>query len=254
MLKGKMSLILCVVLIISLSAIGCTGLGQKKDQANDKAGLQIYSMSTGLGSVSNNNIDLHRLTYTINLSNENTEDHWQVLYRAGFYRGGPILMSAIAGIDQALWDIKGKYYNAPIYQLIGGACRDKIRVYCWIGGDRPQDVGAQAKEKQEQGYTAIKMNGTEELHYIDSYSKIDEAVARVAAIRETCGKDFGIAVDFHGRVHKAMAKILVKELESYRLMFIEEPVLAENIEALKENQALSHSYSNGRKDVFAVGF
>lgn len=162
------------------------------------------------------------------------EDHWQVLYRAGFYRGGPILMSAISGIDQALWDIKGKYFNAPVYQLLGGVCRNKVRVYCWIGGDRPQDVGSAAKEKMEQGYTAVKMNGTEELHYIDSYKKIDAAVERVAAIREACGPDFGIAVDFHGRVHKAMAKVLAKELEPYRLMFIEEPVLAENNETLRE--------------------
>jgi len=102
------------------------------------------------------------------------EDHWQAMYRGGFYRGGPILMSAIAGIDQALWDIKGKFYNAPIYQLLGGACRDSIRVYSWIGGDRPSDVGEAALEKKQAGFTAIKMNATEELQYIDSYEKIDE--------------------------------------------------------------------------------
>ena len=77
------------------------------------------------------------------------EDLWNVLYRAGFYRGGPILMSAMAGIDQALWDIKGKHFNAPVYQLMGGPCRDRMRVYSWIGGDRPSDVAKAAKEKQE---------------------------------------------------------------------------------------------------------
>lgn len=162
------------------------------------------------------------------------EDHWQVLYRGGFYRGGPILMSAISGIDQALWDIKGKYYNAPVYDLLGGACRDKIKVYSWIGGDRPSDVAAAALEKKQQGFTAIKMNGTEELQYIDSYDKIDAVIERVDAIRKVVGKSFGIGVDFHGRVHKPMAKVLAKELEPYRLMFIEEPVLDENLEALKE--------------------
>lgn len=162
------------------------------------------------------------------------EDHFQVLYRGGFYRGGPILMSAISGIEQALWDIKGKYYNAPVHELLGGAVRDKLRVYVWIGGDRPSDVGAQAKKQVAAGFTALKMNGTGELNYIDSYSKIDEAVARMAAAREAVGKDIGIAVDFHGRVHKAMAKILVKELEPFRPMFIEEPVLAEHNEALRE--------------------
>jgi galactonate dehydratase len=162
------------------------------------------------------------------------EDHWNMLYRSGFYRGGPILMSAIAGIDQALWDIKGKYYNAPVYQLLGGACRDSIRVYSWIGGDRPSDVGKAGKEIVDAGFTAVKMNGTEELQYIDSYEKIDQAVERIATVREAVGDYVGIGIDFHGRVHKPMAKILAKELEPFRPMFIEEPVLAENNEALRE--------------------
>ncbi|KRE49078.1 galactonate dehydratase [Paenibacillus sp. Soil724D2] len=162
------------------------------------------------------------------------EDMFQVLYRGGFYRGGPILTSAISGIEQALWDIKGKFYNAPVYDLLGGACRDKTRVYSWIGGDRPSDVGQAAKQQVAAGFTAVKMNATEEMHYIDSISKVDEAIARIAAVREAVGKDVGIGIDFHGRVHKSMAKIIVKELEQYRPMFIEEPVLPENNEALKE--------------------
>ena len=162
------------------------------------------------------------------------EDIFNVLYRAGFYRGGGVLMSAIAGIDQALWDIKGKYFNAPVYELMGGKCRDRMRVYSWIGGDRPQDVGSAAKERQNAGFSAIKMNATEELQMIDSYEKVDAVLERVAAIRESCGKYFGIAVDFHGRVHKPMAKILAKKLEEYDLMFIEEPVLCEHMEDFKE--------------------
>jgi galactonate dehydratase len=161
------------------------------------------------------------------------EDHWQVLYRGGFYRGGPILMSAIAGIDQALWDIKGKYYNAPVHELLGGSCRERIRVYSWIGGDRPNDVAEAALEKKRQGFTAIKMNATEELHYIDSYEKVDAVIQRVEAIRKATGENFGIGIDFHGRVHKPMAKLLVKAMEPYHLMFIEEPVLTENLDALK---------------------
>jgi galactonate dehydratase len=118
--------------------------------------------------------------------------------------------------------------------LLGGACRDSIRVYTWIGGDRPSDLGHAALEKKESGFIAIKMNATEELQYIDSYEKIDQVVARVAALRETVGPHFGIGIDFHGRVHKPMAKILAKALEPYRLMFIEEPVLPENNEALRD--------------------
>ncbi len=172
--------------------------------------------------------------YLIGKDPRNIEDIWQTLYRAAFYRGGPIISSAISGIEQALWDIKGKYYNMPVYEFLGGKCRDKIKVYCWIGGDRPSDVGQSALTQKNLGFTAVKMNATEELHYIDKFSKIDAVCERVSAIRETCGKDFGIAVDFHGRVHKSMAKELAKALSPYNLMFIEEPVLSENYEALSE--------------------
>jgi galactonate dehydratase len=164
----------------------------------------------------------------------NIEDHWNMMYRSGFYRGGPILMSAIAGIDQALWDIKGKFYNAPIHQLLGGKARDAMRVYSWIGGDRPAEVGVAAQKMMASGFTAVKMNATEELQYIDSFDKIDQAVQRVATVREVVGKNFDIGIDFHGRVHKPMAKILAKELEAFYPMFIEEPVLPENNEALRE--------------------
>lgn len=162
------------------------------------------------------------------------EDLWQTMYRTGFYRGGPVMMSAIAGIDQALWDIKGKYYQMPVYEMLGGACRDKLKVYCWIGGDRPNDIRRQALEKYEQGYRAVKMNATEEMHYIDTFDKVEAVVERVAAIREALGMKMDIAVDFHGRVHKAMAKVLARELEPLHPMFIEEPVLPQNNEALRE--------------------
>lgn len=174
------------------------------------------------------------MEYLIGKDPMHIEDHWNVMYRAGFYRGGPILMSAIAGIDQALWDIKGKFYNAPIYQLMGGKARDTMKVYSWIGGDRPAEVGLEAKKMVDQGFLAVKMNATEELQYVDSHAKIDQAIARIAAVREAGGPDFGIGIDFHGRVHKPMAKILAKELEPFRPMFIEEPVLPENNEDLRE--------------------
>lgn len=164
----------------------------------------------------------------------NIEDHWNMMYRSSFYRGGPILMSAISGIDQALWDIKGKYYNAPVHELLGGACRESMKVYSWIGGDRPQDTANAAKKALENGFEAIKMNATEELQYIDSYDKIESVVQRVAGIREAAGNQLGIGIDFHGRVHKPMAKVLAKELEPYNPMFIEEPMLSENIEAVRE--------------------
>lgn len=162
------------------------------------------------------------------------EDHWNVMYRAGFYRGGAIHMSAIAGIDQALWDIKGKAFGMPVWQLLGGRCRDRIRVYSWIGGDRPADTARAARDVVARGFTAVKMNGTEEMQFIDSHEKVDAAIARVAAIRDAVGPYIGIGVDFHGRVHKPMAKVLARELQPFDLMFIEEPVLSENFDALPE--------------------
>ena len=172
--------------------------------------------------------------YLLQADPSRIEDIWTTLYRAGFYRGGGIMMSAISGIDQALWDIKGKLFQVPVYELMGGACRDKMRVYSWVGGDRPSDVGKAAREKLEEGFTAVKMNATEELQMIDSYDKLDAVLERVAAIRESCGRAFGIAIDFHGRVHKPMAKVLAKKLEEFDPMFLEEPVLCENMEAFAE--------------------
>ncbi|MGL5955049.1 MAG: galactonate dehydratase [Brevinema sp.] len=172
--------------------------------------------------------------YIIHQNPENIEDLWNVMYRGGFYRGGPILMSAIAGIDQALWDIKGKKYHTPVYNLMGGMCRKTIKAYSWVGGDRPDEVAKASKRRQQAGFTAIKMNATEELQFIDDYIKIDAVLERVASIRESCGKYFGIGIDFHGRVHKPMAKVLAKKLEEFDPMFLEEPILCENGESFRD--------------------
>lgn len=158
---------------------------------------------------------------------------WQELHRS-FFRGGPINGTIISGIEMALWDIKGKYYNAPVYELLGGAVRDKIMVYSWIGGDRPDEVVESALDRLDRGFKAVKMNATEELHYIDSFKKVQEVVDRVASIRNKVGYDLEIGVDFHGRVHKPMAKVLAKELEPYKPMFLEEVVLPENEEHFAE--------------------
>ena len=172
--------------------------------------------------------------YLIGQDPRNIEDLWTVMYRGGFYRGGGIMMSALAGIDQALWDIKGKALGVPAYELLGGKVRDKIRVYSWIGGDRPSDTAAAAKDAVDRGFTAVKMNGTEELQYIDTWDKVQGCLENVQAVREAVGDNVGIGVDFHGRVHKPMAKVLLKELEPFKLMFIEEPVLSENVNSMLE--------------------
>ncbi|MBZ5856434.1 galactonate dehydratase [Flavihumibacter profundi] len=169
--------------------------------------------------------------YIIGKDARQVEDIWQVLYRGGFYRGGPILMSAISGIDQALWDIKGKALGVPVYELLGGAVRDKMKIYGWIGGDKPANVVAEAKKRMEHGFTAVKMNACAEMEWIDTPDKIRDAVDCIAAVREAIGYNSGLGIDFHGRVHKGMAKSFMKELDYLKPMFIEEPVLSENKEA-----------------------
>ncbi|EFW99389.1 mandelate racemase muconate lactonizing enzyme family protein [Grosmannia clavigera kw1407] len=158
---------------------------------------------------------------------DDIEHIWQLSWRTSFYRGGPVFMSALSGIDIALWDLKARKLGVPIYQLLGGKLRTKLRVYAWIGGDRPGDVVNQAPRmaRREQGFRAVKMNGTEDLGWLDRPAALDDCVERVKAVR-ALGIDVG--VDFHGRVHKPMAKQLARALEPHRPLFIEEPLLSEH--------------------------
>jgi galactonate dehydratase len=155
------------------------------------------------------------------------EDHWQVLTRGGFYRGGPVLSSAVAGIDQALWDIAGKTYGAPVYQLLGGPVRDKARVYTWIGGDEPGEVADQARGQVEAGFTAVKMNASGRMEPIETPRGAQAVIDRVAAVRDAIGPDRDLVVDFHGRVSTAMSRRLLPLLEPLSPLFVEEPSLPE---------------------------
>jgi galactonate dehydratase len=141
-----------------------------------------------------------------------------------------VFMSALSGLDIALWDLKARKLGVPIYQLLGGKLRDQIKVYAWIGGDRPSDVEAQALARKSQGFTAVKMNATEHLGWLDSPHALDACVERLKTVK-ALGMDAG--VDFHGRVHRPMAKQLAAALAPHRPMFIEEPLLSEHPEAIR---------------------
>ncbi|KAG9313469.1 enolase C-terminal domain-like protein [Chiua virens] len=155
----------------------------------------------------------------VNWDADGIEDIWQAAYRARFYRGGPVLMSALSGLDIALWDIKGKKLGVPVWQLLGGKVRDRLRVYGWIGGDNPSAVREAAVERKEQGFTAVKMNATVEgVAWIDSPDVLTSTVERVREVR-SLGMDVG--VDFHGRLHKGMARQLAALLEKEGVLFIE---------------------------------
>ncbi len=159
------------------------------------------------------------------------EHIWQVAYRGGFYRGGPVLMSALAGLEQALWDLKGRAVGLPVWEMLGGRVRDRIRAYAWIGGDRPNEIADAAKARRAQGFSAVKMNATAEIDWIGTPKLFDEVIERVKAAQDA-GMDVGL--DFHGRVHRPLAKQLAKALEPLGLLFIEEPILSENPEGLAQ--------------------
>ena len=178
---------------------------------------------------------VHELeSYLIGQDPRRIEHIWQTLYRGGFYRGGPVLTSALSGIDQALWDIKGKALGVPVYDLLGGAVRDKMAVYSWIDSDTPEIAARSVKEKMAQGFTTVKMFGTCATGWIDDRKAINDLLERVQAVRDAAGSAFGIAIDFHGRAHHSMARTLLKELEPLKPLFVEEPVLVENLGAFAD--------------------
>ncbi|KAL4939437.1 hypothetical protein BDV06DRAFT_231068 [Aspergillus oleicola] len=167
----------------------------------------------------------------IGLDANKIEHIWQLFWRHGFYRGGPVFMSALSGVDIALWDLKGRTLGVPVYELLGGQVRQKVQVYAWIGGDRPSDVEVAAKARIAQGLKCIKMNATEDVNWVDSPRVLDATVERLKTVK-ALGLDAGL--DFHGRLHKPMAKQLAKALEPYKPLFIEEPLLCEHPEAIKQ--------------------
>lgn len=188
------------------------------------------------------------------------ETVWQIGYRGGFYRGGPVLMSALSGLEQALWDLKGKALGLPVWEMLGGRVRDRIQAYAWIGGDRPGEVAEASRARKAQGFCAVKMNATAELRALESPRALDEVVARVEAVK---GEGLDVGIDFHGRVHKPMAKGLLRRLEPLQPLFVEEPLLSEHPEALKELAQISsipialgeRVYSRwGFKPLLASGF
>jgi galactonate dehydratase len=156
--------------------------------------------------------------------------HWQAIYKHAFYRGGPILTSALSGIDQALWDIKGKALGVPVYELLGGPTRDRIRVYAH--GDRPE----QLKAGVAKGFTAFKTGPAKKrpARYIETPAAVQYAAEQFGELRRAVGNDVDIAIDFHGAISPATAKLLIKALEPYQPMFVEEPVNCQEHDVMAE--------------------
>jgi len=183
------------------------------------------TVSTAVGELSE---------YLIGADPLRIEQHWQVLTKGGFYRGGPVLSSAVAGLDQALWDIAGKAHGVPVHELLGGPVRDRVRVYSWIGGDDPHDLADAAWAQVDAGFSAVKMTGTGPTAALESSARMDRVIARLAAVRDAIGAERDIVVDFHGRVSKALARRLLPLLEPLRPLFVEEPIVPELSQDLGE--------------------
>jgi galactonate dehydratase len=156
--------------------------------------------------------------------------HWQAIYRHAFYRGGPVLTSALSGIDMALWDIKGKALGVPVHELLGGPTRDKVRVYAHAG------TPDQIKRARARGFTAFKTNPAKRRpsRYVETPAEVHYAAERFAELRRAGGDDVDIAIDFHGAISPALAKLLIKALEPYQPMFVEEPCQAQNHDVMAE--------------------
>ena len=156
--------------------------------------------------------------------------HWQAIYRHAFYRGGPILTSALSGIDQALWDIKGKAFGVPVYELLGGPTRDRIRVYAHAS--TPQSI----RNRMQEGFRTFKTGVPKKRPFriIENKAAIDYAAERFAELREAAGPEADIGIDFHGAISPQSAKLLIKALEPYQPMFIEEPVQCQNVDVMAD--------------------
>ncbi len=152
--------------------------------------------------------------------------------RHAFYRGGPVLISAISGVEQAMWDIFGKSVGLPVYRLLGGPTRQQVRVYAHCGGDSPEAVAASARMRVAEGFTALKTGFHGPVKIIESPAFIRRCVSQIAAMREAVGDDVDIGVDFHGMFSPATSIRIIKELEPFHPMFAEEPCLPENVDAM----------------------
>lgn len=169
--------------------------------------------------------------YLIGKDPRHVVHHWQAIYRHAFYRGGPVLTSALSGIDMALWDLKGKALGVPVYELFGGPTRTRIRVYAHASNPAALRRGLTA------GFTAFKCGPQfrrRSPRYVETPAQVDYAVQQFALLRKEAGPDIDIGIDFHGKVSPATAKLLINGLEPFQPMFVEEPINCQDHDLMAE--------------------
>ncbi|MEA2597208.1 MAG: galactonate dehydratase [Thermomicrobiales bacterium] len=161
------------------------------------------------------------------------EHIWQQAYRHAFWHGGVTFMSALAGVEVALWDIKGKALGVPIHRMLGGLVRDRIRAYAnGPRGGTPDELARSASELVARGFTALKMGPFEATPILAGKRYIDAGVAKVRAVREAVGPDVELMIDAHGRLSPSVAVRAAEALAPFGIMFLEEPCLPEHAPAM----------------------
>jgi galactonate dehydratase len=160
------------------------------------------------------------------------EKLWQMIYRNAFWRGGPVLIGALSGVEHALWDIKGKALNVPVYELIGGMYRHQVKVYCWIGGGTPESWAEAATERIANGWGGLKFTPFDPTGPAFNLAHGKRVEAIVKAVREAVGDEVPIAIDGHGRLNPVNAMEMAKRIEPYGILFFEEAVLPESVDAM----------------------
>lgn len=178
----------------------------------------------------------HIKEYLVEKNPLDIEKHWHAIYRDAYWRGGPVLMSALSAVEMALWDILGKHLNVPVYQLLGGKVNDKVRIYVngWFAGAKePEEFGAKAKEAVKRGVTAMKWDPFGKNYLNISNAELDKALRNVAAVREAVGPEVDLLIEAHGRFNVPTGIKIAKELEQFKPMFLEEPTPPDNLNALK---------------------
>ena len=176
-------------------------------------------------------------TYLIGKDPLQIEHHWQYMYRSFHFRGAAI-MGAISALDIALWDIAGKYFNTPTYQLMGGKTRNKARVYYHVGGRTTDEIVENLKKAKDEGYTAVGhltpfLDEDRGTPYFETHAqKITNAVERVRKYREAVGNEVDLCIEIHRRLKPAEAIVFAKEIEKYRPFFIEDPTTPDNFDSM----------------------
>ena len=206
---------------------GITGVGE---------GTLEYKEKAFLGALE------HIKDYLIGQDPRDIEKHWHTIYRDAYWRGGPVLMSALSAVECALWDILGKSLNVPVYTLLGGKYHDKVRIYVngWFAGAKePEEFAEKARIAVKRGVTAMKWDPFGKNYLQISNAELNKALRNVAAVREAVGDEVDLLIEGHGRFDVPTATRIAKELEQFKPMFFEEPVPPDNLEAFAAVRAKS---------------